>query len=178
MAAIGVDLVYRRLLWLRLLWLLWLDNCCSPHKAPSGKSHQKKQCTNLQIAVLLCFKNFFLIRWIQSVQVRKRWPTVVAVMSRGNAWGQSRKICGAFALFQSRTQLLLHHRYYHYHRHHCQCLGEGGGGQEVFGKHACSPSKSQVDRLPCCPWKKSLLSLSTTERMNGPSFKLFSDIIS
>ena len=68
MAATGVDLVYRklllmvRLLWLRLLWLLWLDNCCSPHKAPSGKSHQKKQCTNLQIAVLLCLKNYFLIR--------------------------------------------------------------------------------------------------------------------
>ena len=148
-----------------------------PTQSPIRQKPPKKQCTNLQIAVLLCLKIFFLIRWIQSVQVRKRWPTVVAVMSRGNAWGQSRKICGAFALFQSRTQLLLHHRYYHYHRHHCQCLGEEEGGQEVFGKHACSPSKSQVDRLPCCPWKKSLLSLSTTERMNGASFKLFSDMI-
>ena len=149
-----------------------------PTQSPIRQKPPKKQCTNLQIAGLLCLKNYFLIRWIQSVRERKRWPTVVAVMSRGNAWGQSRKICGAFALFQSRTQLLLHHRYYHYHCHHCQCLGEEEGGQEVFGKHACSPSQVPSRPAPLLSVKEILTLSLNSGKNEWPSFKLFSDMIS
>ena len=47
---------YHRLLWLRLLWLLGLDNCCSPHKAPSGKSHQKNSAPTWKLQSYYAWK--------------------------------------------------------------------------------------------------------------------------